>query len=150
MVTKDLSVEVFGTSFNVSTKKKKTDVFLEEGKIWLKLNNGVNKKMIPGNYISYSSERNEVLEDKNIFNPVIKTSWKDGSLLFENLSLEKAMEKIEETYGYSVVFKDDISKNTLITGAVPITNIDICIKAIEKSVNVLIIKKENNLIISKK
>ena len=150
VVTKDLSVEVFGTSFNVSTKKKKTDVFLEEGKIWLKLNNGVNKKMIPGNYISYSSERNEVLEDKNIFNPVIKTSWKDGSLLFENLSLEKAMEKIEETYGYSVVFKDDISKNTLITGAVPITNIDICIKAIEKSVNVLIIKKENNLIISKK
>ena len=150
VVTKDLSVEVFGTSFNVSTKKKKTDVFLEEGKIWLKLNNGVNKKMIPGNYISYSSERNEVLEDKNIFNPVIKTSWKDGSLLFENLSLEKAMEKIEETYGYSAVFKDDISKNTLITGAVPITNIDICIKAIEKSVNVLIIKKENNLIISKK
>ena len=150
VVTKDLSVEVYGTSFNVNTKKKKTDVFLEEGNIWLKLKNGVDKKMIPGNYISYSSKKNKILEDKNIFNPIVKTSWKDGSLLFENLSLEKAMEKIEETYGYSIVFKDDESKNTLITGAVPITNIDICLKAIEKSVDVIILKRDNSLVISKK
>ena len=150
VITKDLSVEVYGTSFNISTKKEKTAVFLEEGNIWLKLKNGTDKKMIPGNYISYSAEENKILEDKNIFNPIIKTSWKDGSLLFENLSLEKAMEKIEESYGYSIVFKDDNSKDILLTGAVPITNIDICIKAIEKSAGVLIIKKENRLIISKK
>lgn len=150
VLTDDLSIEVYGTSFNVNSKKKKTDVYLEEGNIWLKLKNGTDKKMIPGNYISYSAEKNKILEDINIFNSTIKTSWKDGSLLFENLSLEKAMEKIEETYGYSIFFKDDNSKNTLITGAVPITNIDICIKAIEKSVNVIIIKKDNTLFISKK
>jgi len=150
VITKDLSVEVYGTSFNVSTKKEKTAVFLEEGNIWLKLKNGADKKMIPGNYVSYSSKENKILEDKNIFNPIIKTSWKDGSLFFENLSLEKAMEKIEETYGFSIVFKDEKSKNTLITGAVPITNIDICIKAIEKSVDVIINKQGNRLIISKK
>lgn len=150
VLTNDLSVEVYGTSFNVSTKRKKTDVFLEEGSIWLKLKNGADKKMIPGNYVSYSSEKNKILEDKNIFNANIKTSWKDGTLLFDNLSLSKAMEKIEESYGYSVVFKDDISKKILITGAVPTTNIDICIKAIEKSIDVIIIKKDNSLIISKK
>jgi transmembrane sensor len=115
VLTNDLSLEVYGTSFNVNTKKKKTDVYLEEGNIWLKFKNGDDKKMIPGNYISYSSKKNKILEDKNILNPIIKTSWKNGSLLFENLSLEKAMEKIEETYGYSIVFKDDKSKNTLIT-----------------------------------
>jgi len=150
VLTDDLSVEVYGTSFNVNTKKKKTDVFLEEGSIWLKLKNGADKKMIPGNYISYSAKKNEILEDKNIFNSITKTSWKDGSLLFENLSLEKAMEKIEESYGFAVVFKDNKSKNILITGAVPITNIDICIKAIEKSVDVTITKKENSLVISEK
>jgi transmembrane sensor len=150
VLTDDLSVEVYGTSFNVNTKKKKTDVFLEEGSIWLKLKNGADKKMIPGNYISYSAKKNKILEDKNIFNPITKTSWKDGSLLFENLSLEKAMEKIEESYGFTIVFKKDKSKNILITGAVPITNIDICIKAIEKSVDVTITKKDNSLIISEK
>ncbi|QNM84932.1 FecR family protein [Polaribacter pectinis] len=150
VLTNDLEVEVYGTSFNVNTKKQKTDVFLEEGNIWLKLKNGSDKKMIPGNYISYSADKNKILEEKNIFNPTIKTSWKDGSLLFDNLSLEKAMEKIEESYGYSIVFKDEVSKNTLITGAVPITNIDICLKAIEKSVDVIITKKDNSLVISKK
>ncbi len=134
----------------INTKKKKTDVFLEEGSIWLKLKNGIDKKMIPGNYISYSSKKNEILEDENVFNPITKTSWKAGSLLFENLSLEKAMEKIEESYGFAIVFKEDKSKNILITGAVPITNIDICIKAIEKSVDVTITKKDNSLIISEK
>lgn len=148
--TNDLSVEVYGTSFNVNTKKKKTDVFLEEGNIWLKFKNGNDKKMVPGNYISYSSEKNKILEEKNILDATAKTSWKDGSLFFENLSLGKAMEKIEESYGYSIVFKDEVSKNALITGAVPITNIDICLKAIEKSVDVVIIKKDKSLIISKK
>lgn len=150
VLTNDLSVEVYGTSFNVNTKKKKTAVYLEEGNIWLKLKNGTDKKMIPGNFISYSAKKNKILEDRNIFNSTIKTSWKDGSLLFENLSLEKAMDKIEEAYGYSIVFKDEKSKNTLITGAVPITNIDICIKAIEKSTDVVIVRKDNSLIIGKK
>jgi ferric-dicitrate binding protein FerR (iron transport regulator) len=150
VLTNDLSVEVYGTSFNVNTKKEKTAVFLEEGNVWLKLKNGGDKKMIPGNYISYSADKRAILEDKNIFNPTIKTSWKDGSLIFENLSLENAMEKIEETYGYSIVFKDNNSKNVLITGAVPNTNIDICIKAIEKSANVKILKDKNILIISNK
>ncbi|MEE9406986.1 MAG: FecR family protein [Polaribacter sp.] len=150
VLTDDLSVEVYGTSFNVNSKKKKTDVFLEEGNIWLKLKNGGEKKMIPGNYISYSSKKGKILEDKNIFNPTIKTSWKDGSLLFENLTLESAMEKIEETYGYTILFKDNESKNILITGAVPNTNLDICLKAIEKSVNVKITKEDKALIISKK
>ena len=106
--------------------------------------------MIPGNFITYSSEKKEILEDKNIFNATIKTSWKDGSLLFENLSLNKAMEKIKESYGFSIIFKDEETKRINITGAVPTTNIDICIKAIEMSVDVVIEKKDNKLIISKK
>lgn len=150
VLTNDLSVEVYGTSFNVNSNKEKTAVFLQEGSVWLDFKNGGDKKMVPGNYISYSSEKGKILESKNISNATLKTSWKDGTLLFENLSLEKAMNIIEQTYGYTIVFKDLESKNTIITGAVPNTNIDICIKAIEKSVDVKIIKKENKLIISKK
>ena len=150
VLTNDLSVEVYGTSFNVNTKKEKTAVFLEEGNIWLKLKNAGDKKMLPGNYLSYSADKKEILEDINIYNPIVKTSWKDGSLHFKNISLEDVMEKIEETYGYAIVFKDKNSKNILITGAVPNTNIDICINAIEKSANVTILKKDNTLEISKK
>lgn len=148
--TNDLFVEVYGTSFNVNSKKEKTAVFLEEGTIWLSLKNGNQKKMNPGNYISYSAEKNTVLEDKNILNPKTKTSWKDGSILFENIRLEDVTQKIEEVYGYNFIFQEESSKDILITGAIPITNIDICIKAIEKSIGVRITKEKETLIIRRK
>ena len=41
-------------------------------------------------------------------------------------------------------------KNTLITGTVPTTNLNICLKAIEKSANVIITKENTKLVVSKK
>lgn len=147
VITDDLNIEVYGTSFNVNTKHEKTAVFLEEGRIWLALKNGTTKKMIPGNYISYSAKENRVIDNKSNLKPHLKTSWKDGSIIFEKLFLKDAIKKIEETYGIKSVFKDEKSKYKIITGAVPITNLDICLKAIEKSVSVQIQKINNQLII---
>ncbi len=147
VITDDLNIEVYGTSFNVDTKYEKTAVFLEEGRIWLALKNGTTKKMIPGNYLSYSAKENRVLDEKNNLKSHLKTSWKDGSIIFEKLFLKDAIKKIEETYGVKSVFKDEESKYKIITGAVPITNLDICLKAIEKSVSVRIEKINNQLII---
>ena len=150
VITKDLDVDVYGTSFNVDTKHQKTAVFLEEGKVWLQLHNGDTKKMAPGNFISYSSKKNAIIDVKREMDSRYKTSWKDGSIIFENLPLSEAIKKIEETYGVRTIFKDDISKAKLITGGVPITNLTICLKAIEKSVGVDILKTDNTLIIQNK
>ncbi|MFT4575715.1 MAG: transmembrane sensor [Polaribacter sp.] len=147
VITDDLKIEVYGTSFNVDTKHEKTAVFLEEGRIWLALKNGTTKKMIPGNYLSYSAKENTVLDEKNNLNSHLKTSWKNGSITFDKLFLKDAIKKIEETYGIKAAFKDEESKYKIITGAVPITNLDICLKAIEKSVSVHIEKVNNQLII---
>lgn len=150
VLTDDLNVEVYGTSFNVNTKHQKTEVFLDEGKIWLELKNGATQKMIPGNFISYSSKDNLIIEQKEEMESFVKTSWKDGSIIFEKLPLIEALKKIEDTYGLKAIFKDDISKGKLITGAVPITNLNICLKAIEKSVNVKITRLKDQLIIQNK
>ncbi len=150
VVTDDLNIEVYGTSFNVDTKHQKTSVFLEEGNVWLELKNGTTKKMIPGNFISYSSKEDLIIEQKEKVKATFKTSWKDGSIIFENLPLSEAIQKIEDTYGLTAIFKDEISKTKLITGGVPITNLNICLRAIEKSVNVKITKLKNQLIIQKK
>ncbi len=150
VITNDLDVEVYGTSFNVDTKHQKTAVFLEEGKVWLKLHNGNTEKMAPGNFISYSSQKNALIDVTKQIQSKYKTSWKDGSIIFENLPLSQAITKIEDTYGVTAIFKDNISKQKLITGGVPITNLTICLKAIEKSVGVDIRKSGNKLIIQNK
>jgi len=122
VLTDDLTIEVFGTSFNVDTKHQKTDVFLEEGNIWLALKNGQETKMKPGDFISFSSKRNLILEQRSLANSSHKTSWKNGTIIFENLALSDAIKRIEDTYGLKAIFKDEESRNKIITGVVPITN----------------------------
>lgn len=148
--TNDLKVEVYGTMFNVNSRKEKTQVFLEEGNIWLSLKNGKSKKMLPGDFISFSAKQNKILEDHTKVVAREKTSWKNGTLIFNNTTLINALKKVTETYGYKIVFKNTKIKNTLITGTVPTTNLNICLKAIEKSANVIITKENTKLVVSKK
>ena len=145
--TKDLTVEVLGTAFNVHTRMEKTEVILEEGKVNLQLQNGEKKEMKPGDLISFSAKSNLILENKKIEQPEKITSWKDGNLLFEDISLEEAMEEIAEVYGVEVSFSNkEISKKRIHIG-VPMSNLDICIKAMEFSCKIKIEHKDNSLII---
>jgi ferric-dicitrate binding protein FerR (iron transport regulator) len=145
--TADLAIEVYGTSFNVNNRKSQTKVFLEEGHVSLKLKNGIEKKMIPGDLISYSYNNNRITEEKELDRAELQTSWKNGSLIFDRITLDSAMDNIENTYGIDVIFTDDSIKERLITGAMPTQNLDICIKTIEKSAKVRIVNKNNKLYI---
>jgi len=147
--TNDLDIKVYGTSFNVNNRKAKTKVFLEEGNITLRLKNGIEKKMTPGDLISYSYENNRIVEETKLIRSELQTSWKNGSLIFDRSTLESAMQDIEDTYGFDVIFKEESIKTTLITGAMPTQNLEICIKTIEKSTNVTIVNENNKLYIHK-
>tara|TARA_B100000809_G_C15043384_1_gene496405 strand:+ start:259 stop:1260 length:1002 start_codon:yes stop_codon:yes gene_type:complete len=147
--TNDLDIKVYGTSFNVNNRKSKTKVFLEEGQISLTLRNGIEKKMTPGDLISYSYENNSIVEETKLIRSELQTSWKNGSLIFDRSTLESAMQEIEGTYGIEVVFNEESIKTTLITGAMPTQNLGICIKTIEKSANVTIVNENNKLYIHK-
>lgn len=149
VITDDLKVQVYGTLFNVNNRNTRTQVFLEEGSIALKLKNGIQKKMIPGDLVSYSYKTDKIIEEKRILRPELQTSWKNGSLIFDRSTLESAMSKIEDMYGITAVFEDNNSKTILITGAVPTQNLEICIKTIEKSAQVTIVNQNNKLYINK-
>lgn len=148
--TDDLTVEVYGTIFNVNTNRKKTSVFLEEGNIWLELKNGATKKMNPGNYITYSSQKNKILDQKKHQETSLISSWKNGTIIFKELPIVKAIERIEDSYGVKAIFKDNLSKQKLITGAVPITNLKKCLIAFEKAVDIKITKVGSELHIQNK
>lgn len=150
VLTNDLKVEVYGTVFNVNSRKENTQVFLEEGNIWLSLKDGRSKKMLPGNFVSFSAKHNKFLEEHTKVLSAEKVSWKNGLLTFNNSTLIEALNKVTETYGCEVVFKNSAIKHTLITGTVPTTNLNICLKAIEKAGNVLITKENTKLVVHKK
>ena len=146
--TNDLTVEVLGTAFNVHTRKEKTEVVLEEGKINLQLGNGEEKEMQPGDLVTFSAKLNKVLKDKKAIQPEKHISWKDGNLLLEDISLGEAMEQIAEVYGVEISFSNKgIAKKRIHVG-VPTTNLEICIKAMEMSCKIEIEQNDNSLIIN--
>ena len=147
--TDDLIVKVFGTEFNVNSQKNKTKVFLEKGNIWLNLNNGTSKKMVPGNYIEYSSRSKKIIVDDHLVSSDRQLAWKNGKLIFKNSTLLEALNKISDTYGIVFDFYDDKTKEIRITGVVPTTNLEICLKAIKKSANISIQKENTKLVVFK-
>jgi ferric-dicitrate binding protein FerR (iron transport regulator) len=146
VTTNDLKVEVFGTQFNVNTRNKKTNVLLDEGSVSLLLDNGNSEKMKPGEIISYSKNNEKFIHEK-VSNKIKYAHWKDGTYIFNNVSLFEVMKYIENAYGIPSEFINSNSKNILITGGIPNENLKICLDAIQKSAGIKIKKNEHKLLI---
>ncbi len=144
--TDDLTVEVYGTEFNVSTREDKTNVILDEGSIQLLLKTGISKKMVPGEFVSFSNENNIISHEK-VNKDLSYSSWKEGTYIFNNTTLEDVMKHIEYTYGLTSEFINDELKQKTISGGVPNENIDICLSAIQKSTGIKIVKENTKLLI---
>lgn len=98
VLTNDLTIEVLGTVFNVNTRKEKTKVFLEEGKVKLNLQDKKSSELIlePGEVVSYSAKRKLLMSPQKTVNE-IEVSWKDGFLTFKDTPLKEILEKLSET-----------------------------------------------------
>lgn len=144
--TEDLKVEVLGTQFHVNTRKKRTNVVLDEGSIHLEFKNGDVKKMIPGELVTFSKESDELVHTKvTVATPY--ALWRDGTYIFNGIALKEVMANIEYTYGVKVEYQHPQLQKLLITGGVPNQNLKICIAAIERATNTRIIHKDNTLLI---
>lgn len=144
--TDDITVQVFGTQFNVRARGTKTDVLLDEGAINLVLKNGENKQMTPGEVVTYSEK--EVTHNK-IHKALKYTQWKDHTYVFNKMPLVEVMNYIEETYGLASEFESKALESLLISGGIPNENLKICLAAIQKSVGVNIEVHKNKLTITK-
>ncbi len=144
--TEDLKVEVLGTQFHVNTRKKRTNVVLDEGSIHLEFDNGDVKKMIPGELVTFSKDSEKLVHTKvTVATPY--ALWRDGTYTFNGISLKEVMTNIEYTYGVKVKYQHPQLQQLLITGGVPNQNLKICIAAIELATNTRIIHKDNTLLI---
>ena len=146
--TNDLTVEVYGTQFHVNTREKKTDVLLDEGSIQLVLENGTTTKMIPGELVSFSKEKNKVIHEK-VTKELPYSLWREGTYVFNNITLQEVMKNVKHAYGVDIEFIDEDLKQQLLTGGIPNQNLKICLSAIEKSTGTRIVHKDNRLILFK-
>ncbi len=148
VATEDLTVEVLGTSFNVNSHHKRTKVYLEEGKIALKLRDQPTQKMMkPGDLITYSSESKKLVSNHKKVSQNIYTSWKNGVLVFEETPLREVLLKIEEIYGISIQTKQEVHLSRKITTGLPVGELKIVLPMLEKAMNLKIVLRDDLYVI---
>ncbi|HTE31784.1 MAG TPA: FecR domain-containing protein [Chryseolinea sp.] len=121
--TGQLHVEVLGTKFNVNSRRGKTRVVLQEGKVKLDLESK-NKPplyMRPGDMVEFSEK------DKTPVKKTVDTNnylaWRNNRLIFSSTSLLEIAQLLEDNYGYKVVFEEEEIANRKFTGSSPSDNL---------------------------
>lgn len=111
------SVIATGTSFNISSYA--SDPFMEttlvSGKINIQSTNGLNRGMVPGEQFRLNrADQTYVVQqvDTRFF-----TSWKEGVLLFNSVSLSELAQKLERWYDVKISFASEKSAQLKFSGA---------------------------------
>lgn len=139
VVTKDLTVEVLGTSFNVNSHGEETKVYLEEGEVKLYLEEVVTH-MKPGEFLAYSGLKKAITERKEA--PAeLHTSWKDGTLILNDETVANIIKKVEEIFGVTFKTDDPDFLNQKKTIMVPMDEMDVALPLLERLLGVKFEKK---------
>lgn len=152
--TRELTVEVLGTSFNVNSRNTSTDVFLDEGKVKVRLDHEPEKEMLmkPGELLSYDSSKPAGAKTVTVESD-LHTSWKSGVMIFRDASLEYMIEKISAVYDIHFEVERPEMLRRKFHCALPTKDLALTMTALEKLMGVSIsadgdtyIIRENQLI----
>ncbi len=106
--TKDFTIKVYGTSFNVSSYnyQKTSEAILKEGVISVVSGSDEEIKMVPGQRLLLNEEKRFNLSEVD---PSLYTSWKDNVLKIDNEKLDDLIVRMEHWYGIRI-YVDDLDR----------------------------------------
>lgn len=146
--TPELDIEVLGTQFNVNTRKKNTKVLLEEGQVRLLVKENIDTReellLAPGEMANFS-QQTRAISKESIQKTQSVVSWKEGYLIYEEVSLNEVVDDIEATYGIPVRVADSTLLRKKINGALPTDNLDEFLNMVEALFGVEAKKKEEHI-----
>lgn len=155
--TEDVSVHVLGTSFNISRRRGRTDVLLDQGSIQLELfgktdeirSSRTNKEskedaeslvnMNPGEFVSYSSSEEKLIR-KKLESPKEISDWKRGILSYSGIEFGEMLKNLEDIYGTRLTAEDEELIRTRVHFNMPFENWDMVKEMVERMLNVKIEK----------
>ena len=139
-------VEVLGTEFNVSTRKKGTQVVLQSGQIRLVVQqNKVQKSLLlrPGQAVAMDTA------SRHVHLAQVKasryTSWTYRKLEFDGTSLHEIAQLLEETYNLHVLVADKHLLDEKVTGTIPSGNVDELLQALAISLHLRYDRTDNQV-----
>ena len=147
--TSDIKVEVLGTQFDVRNRRSETNVMLKSGKVKIVFNKATHADvtMVPGEMITYETERNQL--KRSFVSPEVQTAWIDKRMILENASVNTIIRYLEDNYGYKIILKDTSIGNKRMEGTLLLDNIQDVLFVLTTSLDIKIQKEDSTLIFSK-
>lgn len=144
--TDDITVHVTGTQFNVNSRRQKTMVYLDQGKVNVAVKERPEHKyeMVPGEELIYVASTDQV-EQKIVEAPEEISSWKEGLLIFRDEPLRNVLKSVSDIYGKEFVTKDSVLLHRNITTTIPLTNWEVSLTAIQLAMR-LKVNEENDTV----
>ncbi len=143
-----VEVEVLGTKFNLKTRQRKTELYLQEGAVLM--SSGYGKVQIAPGQISYfdaERKRYEVSEQAAADEAMI-LDWVEKMFVFNNISLSAIAEELEQAFGVKVVVKEPALLDKKVTAKVPRDDLFLVTQVLSEALQVDIAIKESELVIS--
>lgn len=136
--SKNATIRVLGTSFNVREDALGTDVYLYEGKIELELNPETGDSimlMTTGDWIMQPAGHTSIKKYKDVTRNEA-ASWTEGELKFRNRPLGEILIRLEGIYGKRFEVQDTSLLSIPMDVGVPYANWEVMKSALELSLSV--------------
>lgn len=142
-----MNVEVLGTRFNVYTRKTKTKVVLNEGRIQMRVTGDPanHLEMTPGEMF-FADTQTKAFCKKRV-NALAQSSWRTNKLIFEGTTITEIAQLLKDTYGLDVEIRDRELAQQKVTGTIPGRNADTILKGLSGLFDLKITRKTNHIII---
>lgn len=150
VVTDEVQVRVYGTSFNVNTYRSEgVQTVLEEGVVGVKiLDSSMEYRIEPGEMAIYNKNSGK-MEIKAV-DTGLYTQWRKGLFIFDRESLGNIMETLSLWYDMDVFFQSESVKNLHFSGHMKrYGQIDEILHAITDATGVVFTIKNKAIIVSK-
>ncbi|RPD96673.1 DUF4974 domain-containing protein [Aureibaculum marinum] len=113
--TEHLKINVLGTAFNVNTFTENKTVSLERGNVNIFIKQSSDKlNLHPNEELVFNTESRNITKRNFILKDVL--SWKDNSLILDDIPLKTALPKINNYFGTQFYINDKNIANKRITG----------------------------------
>jgi transmembrane sensor len=139
-----LAVEVLGTRFSVTNRRGTTEVVLAEGKVQVS-DARDSYLMQPGDMIRYSRQDRQLVPQRT--NPERAISWKDKLLIFEDEPVENIVQRLRDSHGIRVEFRNRSIPGELFNGSIPGDSVEVFFDKLEKLYPVRISRQNDIYII---
>jgi transmembrane sensor len=145
-------IEVLGTEFNVTDRKRRSCVVLKSGSIKLHLSEETDDMLLkPGDLVEIKrkgSKSNPV--HKVVVNPEIYSAWTKGRWKLDGTSLKEILLELEEKYGIETLVEDDKLLEKRVSGSLPLgeNNIDTLVEDIAHLFRLQVVRRNNKIILA--